>query len=70
MQGQTGDLKDSYKKCNDENKKAGNERSSYPYFDDFERVLSSRNVLKLPEICEVSAAAFSRITSSRRNFGC
>ena len=49
-------LKDSYKKCKDKNKKKGNERSSCPYFDDFDRVLSSRNVVKMPEFCDVGAA--------------
>ena len=48
-------LKDSYKKCKDENKKAENERSSCPYFDDFDRVLCSRNVVKLPEFYEAGA---------------
>ena len=49
-------LKDSCKKCKGENKKTGNERLSCPYFDNFDRVLNSRNVATLPEFCEAGAA--------------
>ena len=49
-------LKNSYKKCKDKNKKKGNERSSCHYFDDFDQVLSSRNIVKMPEFCDVDAA--------------
>ena len=56
MQGQIRDLKDSFKKCDNENRKRGNKRSSCPYFDDFDQVLSSRNAVKLPEFCEVGVA--------------
>ena len=41
-------LKDAYKKCKDVNKQGGNERLSCAFHEEFDRVLSVRNVVKLP----------------------
>ena len=41
-------LKDVYKKCKDENKQSGNERHSCAFYENFDRVLSVRNVVKPP----------------------
>ena len=49
-------LKDAYKKWGDENKESGNERRSCAFYEEFDRVLSVRNVVKLPQVCEVSVA--------------
>ena len=49
-------MKDAYKKCKDENKQSGNERRSCAFYEEFNRVLSVRNVVKLPEVCEVGVA--------------
>ena len=47
-------LKDSYKKCKDENKSSGNNFNTCKFHDEFDRVLSTRNV-NLPEFREVGA---------------
>ena len=49
-------IKDAYKKCKDENKQSGNERRSCAFYEEFNRVLSVRNVVKLPQVCEVGVA--------------
>ena len=49
-------LKDGYKKCKDENKQSGKERRSCVFYEEFDRVLSVRNVIKLPQVCEVGVA--------------
>ena len=49
-------VKDAYKKCKDENKLSGNERRSCAFYEEFNRVLSVRNVVKLPQVCEVGVA--------------
>ena len=49
-------IKDAYKKCKDENKQSGNERRSCAFYEEFNRVLSVRNAVKLPEVCEVGVA--------------
>ena len=49
-------LKDTYKKCKNENKQSGNERRSCAFYEEFDRVLSFRNVVKLPKVCEVGVA--------------
>ena len=49
-------LKDAYKKCKDENKQSGNERRSCAFYEELDRVLSVRNVVKLPQVCEVGVA--------------
>ena len=49
-------LKDAYKKCKDENKQSGNERRSCAFYEELNRVLSVRNVVKLPEVGEVGVA--------------
>lgn len=48
-------LKDSYKKCKDENKSSGNNFNTCQFYDEFDRVLSTRNVVNLPEFREVGA---------------
>ena len=42
-------LKDSYKKCKNENKSSGNNFNTCQFYDEFDRVLSTRNVMNLPE---------------------
>ena len=49
-------LKDAYKTYKDENKQSGNERRSCAFYEEFNRVLSVRNVVKLPQVCEVGVA--------------
>ena len=49
-------LKDAYKKCKDENKQSGNKRRSFAFYEEFDRVLSVRNVVKLPQVCEIGVA--------------
>ena len=49
-------LKDAYKTYKDENKQSGNERRSCAFYEEFDRVLSVRNVVKLPQVCEVGLA--------------
>ena len=49
-------LQDVYKKCNDENKQSGNERHSCAFYENFDRVLSVRNVVKPPHVCELGVA--------------
>ena len=49
-------VKDAYKKCKDENKQSGNKRRSCAFYEEFNRVLSVRNVVKLPQVCEVGVA--------------
>ena len=46
-------LKDAYKKCKDENKQSGNERRSFAFYEEFDRVLSVGNIAKLPLVCDV-----------------
>ena len=46
-------LKDSYKKCKEENKQSGNERHFSAFYEEFDRVLSARNVVKLAQVSEV-----------------
>ena len=48
-------LKDSYKKCKDENKSSGNNFNTCQFYDEFDRVLSTRNVVNLPAFREVGA---------------
>ena len=52
----TRNLKDAYKKCKNENKQSGNERPSFAFYEEFGRVLSVRNVVKLPQVCDVGVA--------------
>ena len=47
---------DAYKKWGDENKESGNERRSCAFYEKFDRLLSVKNVIKLPQVCEVSVA--------------
>ena len=49
-------LKDTYKKCKDENKQSGNERRSFAFYEEFDRVLSVGNIAKLPLVCDVGVA--------------
>ena len=49
-------LKDAYKKCKDENEQSGNERRSCAFYEEFDQVLSVRNVVKLHQVCEVGMA--------------
>ena len=49
-------LKDAYKKCKDENKQSGNERRSFAFYEEFDRVLSVGNIAKLPLVCDVGVA--------------
>ena len=49
-------LKDAYKKCKNENKQSGNERRSFAFYEEFGRVLSVRNVVNLPQVCDVGLA--------------
>ena len=49
-------MKDAYKKCKNENKQSGNERRSFAFYEEFGRVLSVRNVVKLPQVCNVGVA--------------
>ena len=49
-------MKDAYKTFKDENKQSGNERRSCAFYEEFDRVLSARNVVKLPQVCEVGMA--------------
>ena len=48
-------LKDSYKKFKDENKSSENNFNTCQFYDEFDRVLSTRNVVNLPEFREVGA---------------
>lgn len=48
-------MKDTYKKCKDENKKSGNNLHKCQFYDEFDRILSQRDVVKLPEFFEVGA---------------
>ena len=49
-------MKDAYKKYSDENKQRGNQRRSCAFYKEFDRVLSVRHVLKLPQVCDVDVA--------------
>ena len=49
-------MKDAYKKCKDENKQSGNERRSFAFYEEFDRVLSVGNIAKLPLVCDVGVA--------------
>ena len=49
-------MKDAYKKCKDENKKSGNKSSKCPFYDEFDKLLSDRDVVNLPEFMEVGSA--------------
>ena len=49
-------IKDAYKKCKDENKQSGNERRSFAFYEEFDRVLSVGNIAKLPLVCDVGVA--------------
>ena len=63
-------LKDSYKKCKDENKSSGNNFNTCQFYDKFDRVLSTRNVVNLPEFREVGAVkplAFNDEKKSEEN---
>ena len=46
-------MKDAYKKCKDENKKSGNNLHKCPFYEDFDQILSQRDVVNLPEFFEV-----------------
>ena len=48
--------KDAYKKCKDENKQSGNKRGSFAFYEELDRVLNVRNVVKLSQVCEVGVA--------------
>ena len=49
-------MKDAYKKCKDENKKSGNKSNKCPFYDEFDKLLSDRDVINLPEFMEVGSA--------------
>ena len=49
-------LKDAYKKFKDEKKQSGNERCSFAFYEEFDRVVSVRNVVKLHQVSEVGMA--------------
>ena len=49
-------LKDAYRKCKDENKQSGNERRSCAFYEEFNRVLTVRNIVKLPQVRQVGVA--------------
>ena len=49
-------MKDAYKKCKDGNKKSGNKSNKCPFYDEFDKLLSDRDVVNLPEFMEVGSA--------------
>ena len=49
-------MRDAYKKCENEHKQSGSERRSFAFYEEFGRVLSVRNVVKLPQVCDVGVA--------------
>ena len=50
--GKIRNLKDAYKKCKNENKQSG----IFAFYEEFGRVLIVRNVVKLPQVCDVGVA--------------
>ena len=46
-------LKDQYKKSKEGNKKTGEEPKTSPFYEQFDRILSERNIFTMPEFKEV-----------------
>lgn len=49
-------LKADYKRCKDKNKESGSNHHSCPFYEEFDAILGTRNVISMPEFGEVGVA--------------
>ena len=49
-------LKADYKRCKDKNKESGSNHHSCPFYEEFDAILGTRNVISMPEFAEVGVA--------------
>ena len=49
-------LKADYKRCKDKNKESGSSHHSCPFYEEFDAILGTRNVISMPEFRKVGVA--------------
>ena len=60
-------LKGQYKKAKENNGKSGEEPKSSPFYDQFDRMLSERTILTVPEFKEVGQKSIIASLKSRKS---